>query len=497
MELYKSLGFNNNPFSTFSAEEEKAFLQNIYIKPRFFETLKSDLISGHSRFILGARGIGKTALLLQLKSAIEKENVFSLIIDEFDEVPTSKNEIAFLRLIIQRVVNKLCLEIGKNKKKLKRLDSHQKEKLSFIVKEFFKTISKSQYEKIYNTTDNYKRRNFFRNIWNKLLNKPINFLISGSLEIVSDTVRKALGLPSTDENKFYKNYLPELSLEEIEREKHPEKFLQNYSALKLILEDLAELIKALDYKTTVVFFDKIDEYSKLTSNISSVADFLETILKDTTILMHKSYALVFSLWDVIRPDLANSGVRFDKIKPVDITWQTEDLEKILDKRIKFFSDDKKSIVNVIPSQNYLISIITLSNNSPRYLFRQLSYIYDNQSQMDQNADSFSNQAIEKGQHTYCLAFDYYAIYPTKRGSKDDILTNINRLLKIGKEVIRTKDFVDAYKVSTPTAISYIKIVQDYNLVKEMTETDGVAKMYKILDPVILHLIKSNVTEIRQ
>jgi len=40
MELYKSLGFKENPFSTFSAEEEKAFLKEVYIKPLFFETLR-------------------------------------------------------------------------------------------------------------------------------------------------------------------------------------------------------------------------------------------------------------------------------------------------------------------------------------------------------------------------------------------------------------------------------------------------------------------------
>ena len=71
MELYQNLGFSDNPFSTFSAEEEKRFLNNIYINPLFYETLKSDLINGHSRFILGARGIGKTVLLLQLKNALD------------------------------------------------------------------------------------------------------------------------------------------------------------------------------------------------------------------------------------------------------------------------------------------------------------------------------------------------------------------------------------------------------------------------------------------
>jgi len=166
MELYQHLGFSNNPFSTFSAEEEKTFLSDIYINPLFYETLKSDLINGHSRFILGARGIGKTALLLQLKAVLEKENAFTIIIDEFDDIPVNNNQVELTRHIIEKIVTNYCIEVSKNPKRIKKLDRTQKEKLSFIVKEFFQTLSKSQYENLYNKTDNYKTRNALKNIWN-------------------------------------------------------------------------------------------------------------------------------------------------------------------------------------------------------------------------------------------------------------------------------------------------------------------------------------------
>ena len=498
MELYQNLGFTDNPFSTFSAEEEKTFLNKIYINPLFYETLKSDLAKGHSRFILGARGIGKTALLLQLKNALDNDNVFTIIIDDFDGIPTKNNEKELTRLIIENIVTSYCIQISKSPKRIKRLDKNQKEKLSFIVKEFFKTLSKGQYENLYNKTDNIKGRNFLRGIWNNIFNRPINFLISGGIEIVAETARKAMGLPMTNSPDFYKNYVPELTLEEIAREKHPEKFLSDFKALKTILNDLAEIIQASGYKTTVIFFDKIDEYAKLNGGISAVADFLESFLKDTTILMNKSYSLVFSLWDVLKPELTNSGVRFDKIKPIDITWQIENLKEILNTRTKYFSNGKKTISDIILSDSKINDVIALSNNSPRYLFRQLSYIYDQQAEINSQSKVLSEEAIEKGQLVYSKGFEYYAIYPTKRGSKEDILTNINRLLKIGKNIIVTKDFVEVYKVSTATAISYIKIVQEYNLVKELTEkTEDGAKIYEINDPVIKHLIKYGITELKK
>jgi len=428
---------------------------------------------------------------------LERENVFTLIIDEFDGVPVTNNESELTRLIIEKLVTNFCVQIGKFPQGLKRLDKHQKEKLSFILKEFFVTLSKSEYQRRYNKADNFKRRNFLKNIWNYIFNRPINFLISGGVEIIAETARKSMGLPVTDGKEFYKNYVPELSLEQIEREKNPEKFLTDFKALKSILNDLTEIIKASGFTTTVIFFDKIDEYTKLNSGISAVADFLENFLKDTTILMNKSYALVFSLWDVLKPDLTNAGVRFDKIKPIDITWQNNNLREILNSRTKYFSNGKKTINDIILSDAKINEIISLSNFSPRYLFRQLSYIYDQQAELNSESKVLTDESIEKGQLVYSKGFEYYAIYPTKRGSKEDILTNINRLLKIGKEIIMTKDFVEVFKVSTPTAISYIKIVQEYNLVKELTETDAGAKMYQIQDPVIKHLIKYGIVEIQK
>ncbi|HQX74121.1 MAG TPA: hypothetical protein PK298_14540 [Chitinophagaceae bacterium] len=428
---------------------------------------------------------------------MERENVFTLIIDEFDGVPVTNNESELTRLIIEKLVTNFCVQIGKFPQGLKRLDKHQKEKLSFILKEFFVTLSKSEYQRRYNKADNFKRRNFLKNIWNYIFNRPINFLISGGVEIIAETARKSMGLPVTDGKEFYKNYVPEPSLEQIEREKNPEKFLTDFKALKSILNDLTEIIKASGFTTTVIFFDKIDEYTKLNSGISAVADFLENFLKDTTILMNKSYALVFSLWDVLKPDLTNAGVRFDKIKPIDITWQNNNLREILNSRTKYFSNGKKTINDIILSDAKINEIISLSNFSPRYLFRQLSYIYDQQAELNSESKVLTDESIEKGQLVYSKGFEYYAIYPTKRGSKEDILTNINRLLKIGKEIIMTKDFVEVFKVSTPTAISYIKIVQEYNLVKELTETDAGAKMYQIQDPVIKHLIKYGIVEIQK
>lgn len=497
MELYENLGFSEHPFSTFSAEEENQFLNRIYINPLFYKTLKADLEKGHSRFILGARGIGKTALILQLRAELEKKNVFTFIIDNFDGLPVKNNSVEIIRLIIEETITNYCFEVRNNPICLKKLDRHEKEKLSFIIKEFFKTLSRSEYERLYNKASHYKTRNFLKKIWNNIFNRPINFALSGSIEFFSELVRSSMGLPSVDQRIFYRNYLPEFKIEEINKEEHPEKFLNNIKSLKEILEDLTNIIQKTGYKTTVIFFDKIDEYTKLDGNINSIIEFLESFLKDTTLLMNNSYSLVFSLWNTLKTELTNRGIRFDKIKPIDITWQNEDLKEILNKRIKYFSQSNRVINDIILSKESIDEIIELSSYSPRYLIRQLSYIYDQQAELNSGAKTLSDSAIARGQLIFAKNFEYYAIYPTKRGTKEDILTNINRLLKIGKNIIMTKDFVDVYKVSTPTAISYIKIVLGYNLIKELPETENGAKKYEVTDPVINFLINKRVIELKK
>ena len=356
VELYNNLGFTSNPFSTYSAEEEYEFLNKIYVYPKFFHTLQSDIASGHSRFILGARGVGKTALISQLKTNLRKDNIFVVIIDIFDNIPKDSNNKDFIKLIIEDLLKYYCIELSKSPKKLRNLNREQKEKLSFIISEFFVTISVSEFNRLRDQTNNNRGINFLKRIYNIFFNRPINFIISGCMELASDAVRKSLGLPEVNKESFYKNYLPELK---IEQSGHMEIQL-DYKAYKSILSDFAEIIQKSGFKNVVIFFDKIDEFPQLHNNISLVANFLESLLKDTTVLMDSHYSLVFSLWDAIKPELTNNGVRFDKIKPVDITWNNEDIKKIVEKRISYFSEGKVTLSTLISDQtkiDYLSNLI--------------------------------------------------------------------------------------------------------------------------------------------
>lgn len=496
MELYERLKFTKNPFSTFSAEQEKKFLEKVFIEPNNYKSLKSDISENRSRFIVGARGIGKTALIYKLKNDLENQNVFTVLLDDYEGIPIKNNKKQFLKLIIQETIKLFCVSISQNPELLKQFDKYDKEKLSFIIAEFFQTISKSELENYYNKATKFIVRNRFRQAYNKIFNKPINLILSGSIELASDALSKSFSLPKAESQVFYKNYLPELELEQIIKEPNPEKFLDNYKSMKLIWADLAYLINKSGFKTLTVLFDRADEYTAIGQGIDSITEFLKEILIDTSLLLAENYSFVVGIWDATKNNFDSQGVRFDKIKPFNINWNDQQLEEILNKRTLFFSSNKIRAKDIF-IDNSISKIVDLSDSSPRYLFRQLSVIYDTQNNINSKVDKISKEAVSKGQKIYSKDFEFYAVFPSKKGSKEDILVNINRLLKIGKLQIKTKDFIDIAKVSTPTAINYIKIVQNYGLVKYIGETENGAKTYEIQNPVVKHLIDNGISEINK
>lgn len=488
-ELYQSLGFKSNPFSKFSAEEELDYLDKVYVTPKYFNSLYTNLKGSSSRFIIGSRGSGKTALINQLKNALDDNNVFTLLVDNFESIPIKDNDKYFLFEIIQGLVQNYSLVLSKNPILTKKLDEFEKEKLAFFIQEFFKTLSKREYLERNDKIKRFKTSNFLKNLYNDFLNAPINYLISGGVEVLSDMVSKSLGLPKIQNDEFYKNYLPKVEISEPKKKQKIDDF--DYNSLKDILIDLAKIIKKTGYKNVVILIDKIDENRNLKGSINDVCLFLEGILKDTNLLMQDDFSLVFSIWDEVRNELAAKGVRFDKFKPIDVTWTSQEMSEIIDNRIKHFSVIPKKLDDLLIEPREKETLVGLANFSPRDLLHLLATIYDEQSIIDSNASFFSKEAMIAGKLKFCKEYEYYALFPSKRNSKDDVFRNINRILKTAKTTLRANDIAAILKVSGVTANSYIKIMSDFNFIK-MTDEQYV---YEVVDPKIMHLIDNKVLEI--
>lgn len=487
-DLYRAMGFTDNPFSRFSAEEELEYLKNIYVNPRYYNTIYRDIGDSSSRFIIGERGIGKSALMFNLKRDF-RDKIFTIIIDEYGGIKVKDNQKEILLCTMEKMVTQLGISLIKNKKIIKSFDKSDKEKLTFFINVFFKTLSKDEFYKIYDTTTNFYLKNKFAWIFNNFLLKPTNVLLSGVSEWFGSTVSRALGLPPVTDN-FYKTYIPELIVKKVEQKEDILK-LDSFR-IKELFCTLVELIIKCNYENIVIFYDKIDEYQSLGINITNIAEFIRSIATDTNILQTKKCSFVLVIWSKVKDSLNSMGVRFDKFKPIDITWMDTELKEIIDKRLLHFSNQKLTLEAVLPDSKYISQLIRLAYKSPRHLIILLSRIYDEQEIIDANVTQFSVDAIEKGIIVYAKSFDFPSLYPGEKGKKAYIVNVINRMLKVGKIEFRSSDLVSVFKVSTQSANNDIKIMREYGLIHEVDNEGSQGKRYCIIEPRIQYLINTGI-----
>lgn len=481
MELFSNMGFEKNPFSKFSAEDERAYLKEIYETPRFYQTLIEELAEGNSRYLLGERGVGKSALMFYLIEDLKSKGIYPVLIDEYDETPIKNNGYELLLLVEKSIITQLGVELLCDKSKIKKLTKDDREKLAFLINVFFKNLSKNKVKELYEEISGEKKKNIFRRFCNHFLIRPINIILSGASNVAGVTVSKVLGLPVIDNNVVYFQFISEL-LEDGDVKEYSK---MGYKDIKEILRETAILIEKLGYKKLVVFFDKIDEYKNLKSQIDLIVDFIEPITTDTSLIYSPEFGFEFLLWNKLKEKMKEMQVRFDKARPIDIDWSEDELKKILSRRLSFFSEHKVKVEDIFFDSKKLDRVIELANGSPRQLTMLLARIYEEQSKIDGNVKKFSDEAVKRGMNSFCQNFEYELFYP-----KMTIKDVVNRILKVGKTEFTISDLAGATKKSIPTATNWVRAMKNVGFVEE-TEGDisGKAKVYKVIEPKIRYMLE--------
>ena len=496
MRLDDNLGFRQNPFSKKSAEQELDVLENIFYEPNYYQALMETLSSGDSRFIIGQRGHGKTAVINKLVEDLErKHDLFVIKIDRFDTIPTKRNETAFLKLILKESVTKLGIFLVKNNHLINRLDASEKEKLAMLMRFFFKTLSKKEYTDTYNQLHKVKIKNWLIKAFNRFGLKPVNTLTSTAISVTSSFIRQSLNIDGIDSSATYTEYFGEVK--EIDYSKIDiEKENLSKDHLKHFLDELLHIFKCLEFKAVVVLFDKIDEYQDLNQDVSRIATFTSEILSDTELLMNENLAIGFSLWSELKSELGGI-VRFDKFGSIDVRWKDKDLEPLIDRRINFFSKNRnKTFKDLVPNELDRSEIIKLAYKSPRDLISLLSEIYLEQANSNQDVQCFDPSSITKGMINFCMNYDYDSLYSSKTGRNKEIKAMINRILTVRQTRFTQKQLTDTFNQTIAQSEGQIKLMTQYKLVREddILGNNG-AKYYEVIDPKIEYLIRRTITKI--
>ena len=491
---------SDNPFAKFSAEEEED-LKSIFLKPPYYETLKSNAKQGNSRILVGQRGQGKSATIHMLFDDLKANKTLPLLITRYEGIPLTNNKGYFLYKIVESLTKSIAEHLNKNPHDAKVLTKEEKNMLAYFIELFYDDEVAEAYMREAKIIKAKKRVNWFKRRFNSNL-KLINGVATGVIRISSSVIRQSLGLPESDADSTPITIFDELPLSKINSltmkdvvDKGNEKIL---SMMKLLIN----IALSLGYGSIVVLFDKIDEFSEINADINKVADFTLPILTDTDLLYTNKLSIVFSLWSEVKRTLNNRGVRFDKFQDIDIKWREDDLERIIDKRLKYYSINKEvpvTLKSLIPIDNDRRIILSLADGSPRSLLLLLSRVYDEEIGHRDEVDrftSFSSATISKGIIEFCRRFDYESLQPSKVSDKKNYYNWLEKVLQMKKPFFTVSEVATVFAVKSTLAGKYVAEMEKLGIITPDVTTDSDGNtVYKTLDPRICHLMSRGITSL--
>ena len=104
--------------------------------------------------------------------------------------------------------------------------------------------------------------------------------------MTSDVVRNSIGLNASesDVSDVAHEYFGTISMDEINSKSMDEVASIDKGKLSQMLKQLIEIANASGYQSIVIFFDQMDEFKEVSTDINRVADFIADILSDIELL---------------------------------------------------------------------------------------------------------------------------------------------------------------------------------------------------------------------
>lgn len=497
LQQFSKLGLRDNPFSKRSSEQELQFLDKIFFEPNYYLTLQDNLKSGDTRFIYGQRGYGKSSIINKLYNDIHIDSDYLVIkLDRFEGISNRNNKIEFLILILRKIITYLGLCIQTNPKLVKNLNGYDKEIFVYFLELFFHSYSAQEYSDIHNKFSNHKTNNFFKKIYNFFI--PLfNVVTNAGVNVTSTLISQSIGANGSQNELIHREYFKDLEISDLKRDIN---LLSKSTAeeIKNIFDSLFIIINKIGFKRTIILIDKIDENQQLGPDVVNVANFTKDLLGDTEFLMNENLAIGFSLWTELRSEL-NGNVRFDKFGFVDVRWRDEDMIPLIDKRLKHFSQNIHLPItfrHLFKEDYERVEILKLSNKSPRNLIILMGEILSEYINRDSQTNYFDYQSIKSGSINFCKHYDYDSFFPSKVGKNKEIKSMINRLLKMKLIRFDESQMNNFFRQNISQTNGQIKIMINYNLIKEEEILgDSGQKIYEIIDPKIIYLIKNTIENI--
>ena len=488
-QFYQAMGLSKYPFREKTAERENT--KDLFVKPLNYSILNDDLTSDITTIVCGNRGSGKTMLLSDMRSNEEKKRVTCLI-ENFESVQKSHNQLDFYSLILKNVTKATLTFLSSHKKILKSANKEDKVLLSFLIMKYGDEITDSQLR----TAIEDVQLNAFKRVINKF-SKPLTDLVNyGSTSITNfgnELLTKHFGpyLPTVNESAI-KNIFPEISFP-IDRE------FYNISISYDLFNRSMEAIKRITETVPLIFIDKLDEDIRFENDSELVADFIRDLICDNKLLLNENLQLIIAIWE-IPFEYLSSVFRKSKNSVYEIDWNAEHLMKVLNHRLSVYSNGRvnnyKDLFRSDVSDKVIEPIYILANRNPRDLWGIFDAVFHAQYLLDSTSTKISQKAILNGLNDFVSKFQFYEYYPKKKNAQkntNDIYSYIGYLLKLnGTDEFTHNELREAASTGGSTT-NYISGMVKIGLVKKTErKRSGGAVIYKVNDPKVTYAIMNKI-----
>lgn len=486
-EFISNFKLKEYPFSTFTTENEIGKEEDLFIKPNDYSPIIQAFNQKNTIILIGDRGTGKTAILLDFDRKLDKSNSIFCTVDDYSTLPNPITSIELYKFLVSKVSTILFEHLVTDYKRLKKINKEEKVLLSYLLKNFVSVISKRVLkEKIENIQIPWYKRSLIKTF--NLFRKPINYSFTIGAKVLEEYITKHFkGLPSLDDLGEIKNIFPELPLD-IDND------FNNLEVGYQLLGKVVQIAQKLGYDRIVLLLDKIDEDSRLENNGEAIADFIQPLLVDNKLLLNKDLQLIISMWSTPFNYL-KENVRTQKHYCPVLQWTIEDLEKALNQRLSYFSQgivvDFRELFSSEYTVNEFKTIFELANSNPRDLWHLFDKLLRNQFRFNPNANTIELGAFQDGINDFVANFNYFEYYPRKQNAKSntmDFYSYTAHLLKLDNHIF-TRNRLSEKAGTGGSTQNYVVGMERIGLVEKHGQESG-ATTYKIKDPKVVYALKN-------
>jgi hypothetical protein len=486
-EFYTLFKLQEYPFSSFTTENEISRFKDTFTPPNDYETIIENFSQKNSIILIGDRGTGKTALS---KDIINKADVIKTLvtkITDFSALEIDYKLVDFYKFLISNIAINLFDSLTNKTERISKLDKEDKLLLSYLLKNFVPQISKrllrEKIEKL--------QIPFFTRIYKRFggfIRSVLNYGASTGAIFIDEYIAKHFkGLPSIAQSIQIKEFFPELP-NDLEVQ-----FIDQKTTYQLLLRVL-KLTQYLQFDNVLVVFDRVDEDSRFSNDADAISEFILPILKDNNLLLEEKLQIIFSTWSTPF-NFIKDKVRTQKHYCPYLKWTTDDLTRVLNKRLAAYSNnalsDYRTLFDPTVSENEINQVFEIANRNPRDLWHTFNYLFQAQFEVDPTSNKITSEAVLRALTEFVKTFNYYEYYPKKANSRKntmDIYSYVKHLLKLESEVF-TKNQLNERAQTGSSTNNYIVGMERIGLIVSDNQQSGTVS-YKIKDPKVVYALKN-------